>query len=322
VLTRVAASHVRVGTFEYFAARGDAEALRELAAHVVERLYPEATQAGSPALALLEAVAARQARLVAQWLHVGFIHGVMNTDNMAVSGETIDYGPCAFMDEYDPATVFSSIDQRGRYAYGNQPGIAQWNLARLAETLLPQIDADESRAVARAGAVIERFGAQFDRHWLEGMRRKLGLSTAEDGDVALVHDLLEVMKASSADFTLTFRGLCAAAAEPAADAALRRLFANPAALDGWLTRWRTRLDRDPLPSGERAARMRAVNPAFIPRNHRVEQALAAAVDQGELASFLELLAVVSQPFDDSPAHAAYATPPRPEERVLQTFCGT
>ncbi|MCU0974739.1 MAG: YdiU family protein [Steroidobacteraceae bacterium] len=322
VLTRVAASHVRVGTFQYFAARGDTEGLRELVAHVIDRLYPDAAGAATPALALLEAVVARQARLVAQWLHVGFIHGVMNTDNMAISGETIDYGPCAFMDEYDPATVFSSIDQRGRYAYGNQPAIAQWNLARFAETLLPLMDPSEDRAIERATAVLGSFAALFDQQWLEGMRRKLGLATAEDGDVALAQDLLEAMQASSADFTLTFRGLCGAARDPAADAALRKLFANPAACDAWLVRWRERLARDPLAAPERAARMRAVNPAFIPRNHRVEQALDAAVDRGDLAPFEELLEVVIRPFEDRPALARYSTPPQPEERVLQTFCGT
>jgi uncharacterized protein YdiU (UPF0061 family) len=322
VLTRVAASHVRVGTFEYFAARGDTEALRELAGHVIDRLYPDAARADEPALALLEAVVARQARLVAQWLHVGFIHGVMNTDNMAVSGETIDYGPCAFMDEYDPATVFSSIDQRGRYAYGNQPGIAQWNLARFAETLLPLVEGEQARAIELATAAVSRFGALFDQHWLDGMRRKLGLTTAAPDDVTLVHDLLEAMQASSADFTLTFRGLCGAAADPAGDAAVRPLFASPAAYDAWATRWRERLAQDGVAPAERAAQMRAVNPAFIPRNHRVEQALEAAVERGDLAPFEELVAVITRPFDDQPGRDAYAAPPRPEERVLQTFCGT
>ncbi len=322
VLTRVAASHVRVGTFEYFAARDDTEGLRELTAHVIERLCADAAGADVPALALLEEVVARQARLVAQWLHVGFIHGVMNTDNMAVSGETIDYGPCAFMDEYDPATVFSSIDQRGRYAYGNQPAIAQWNLARFAEALLPLLDPAQDRAIEIATAALGGFATLFDRHWLDGMRRKLGLATAEESDVTLVQGLLAAMQASSADFTLTFRRLCDAAAAPAADAALRQLFADPAACDTWLVGWRNRLAREPLPAAERAARMRAVNPAFIPRNHRVEQALDAAVDRGDLAPFEELLAVVTRPYDDQPEHARYATPPRPEERVLQTFCGT
>ncbi len=322
VLTRVADSHVRVGTFEYFAAREDGEALRELTSHVIARLYPDAAAAEIPALALLERVVARQARLVAQWLHIGFIHGVMNTDNMAISGETIDYGPCAFMDEYDPATVFSSIDQRGRYSYGNQPAIAQWNLARFAEALLPQIDAEQARAVELATAEITRFGALFDRHWLDGMRRKLGLSTSDPGDLALVRDLLDAMRDSSVDFTLAFRGLCAAAGDPAADAAMRRLFASPEAYDAWATRWRERLATEPLPPAERAARMRAVNPAFIPRNHRVEQALSAAVDRGDFAPFEELVAVVRRPFEDQSGREAYATPPRPEERVLQTFCGT
>jgi uncharacterized protein YdiU (UPF0061 family) len=322
VLTRVAASHIRVGTFQYFAARGDFAAVRRLADHVVERHYPEAREAASPYLALLEGVAERQARLVARWMQVGFIHGVMNTDNTALSGETIDFGPCAFMDAYDPATVFSAIDQFGRYAYDNQPGIAQWNLARLAETLLPLLDADSDRAVAQATAAIDRFGARFRGHWLAGMRAKIGIASAEEGDFDLVQALLAAMQANKADFTLTFRRLGDAALDPEADPELRVLFADPQAYEAWAVRWRERLGRERGDPAARAAAMHAVNPLYIPRNHRVEQALEAAVARADFAPFAELLAVLSRPYEGQPGFAAYADPPEAGERVFQTFCGT
>jgi uncharacterized protein YdiU (UPF0061 family) len=321
VLTRIAASHVRVGTFQYFAARRDFEAVRLLADHVIARHYPEIAVAARPPLALLDAVAARQAALVARWMHVGFIHGVMNTDNMAVSGETIDYGPCAFMDAYDPATVFSSIDHGGRYAFANQPRIAQWNLARLAETLLPLIDPDVDAAIAAATAVLDAFPARFEQLWLEGMRAKIGLATEDGDDRELLQGLLDVMHAGRADYTLTFRRLCEAAADPPQDAGVRELFAQPAAFDAWAARWRMRLARDPRSPAERARAMRSVNPLFIPRNHRVEQAIAAGLSD-DFEPFARLSAVLARPFDEQPEHADYALPPRGEERVLQTFCGT
>jgi uncharacterized protein YdiU (UPF0061 family) len=321
VLTRVAASHIRVGTFQYFAARGDDEAVRLLVDHVVARHYPEIAGAARPPLALLDAVAARQAALVARWMHVGFIHGVMNTDNMAVSGETIDYGPCAFMDTYDPDTVFSSIDHGGRYAFANQPRIAQWNLARLAETLLPLIDPDTDAAIAAATAVLESFPAHFERHWLDGMRAKIGLATEDGDDRELVQGLLDVMHAGKADYTLLFRGLCEAAADPREDTRVRALFAEPAAFDAWAARWRMRLAREPRSPVERSAAMRRVNPLFIPRNHRVEQAIAAAIGD-DFGPFERLSAVLARPFDEQPDNADYALPPRDDERVWQTFCGT
>jgi uncharacterized protein YdiU (UPF0061 family) len=322
VLTRVASSHIRVGTFQYFASRGDSEAVRHLADHVIARHYPEAARADSPYLALIEAVLERQAALVAAWMHVGFIHGVMNTDNMAISGETIDYGPCAFMDAYDPATVFSSIDRGGRYAYGNQPGIAQWNLARFAETLLPLIDDASDAAIQQATDLIRSFFGRYEEHWTAGMRRKLGLATAEPDDVDLIHGLLDTMKASAADFTLTFRRLCDAAADPQADSRVRDLFIDRQAYDAWSKQWRARLERDPQTPAERAARMRHTNPAVIPRNHRVEQALNAAVEQGDFAPFEAILQALEHPYQDRPELAGYTDPPRDEERVLKTFCGT
>src|ERR1700733_2668017 len=246
VFTRVASSHVRVGTFQYFAARGDVEAVKLLADYMIDRHDPGAGDAERPYLALLQAVVERQARLVARWMNVGFIHGVMNTDNTALSGEAIDFGPCAFMDAYDPSTVFSAIDEFGRYAYGNQPAIAQWNLARFAETLLPILDRESERGVELANESIFTFTNRFQEHWLAGMRNKLGLSSNEEGDLELAQALLRAMHENAADFTLTFRRLCDAAAEEKVDAALRALFTNPAAYDSWASRWRSRLAAERL----------------------------------------------------------------------------
>ncbi|WP_309083440.1 protein adenylyltransferase SelO family protein [Chelativorans sp.] len=322
VLTRVAASHVRVGTFQFFAARGDFDSVRRLADYAIERHYPELTESGRPYRAFLDAVVTRQADLVAQWMLIGFIHGVMNTDNTAVSGETIDYGPCAFMDAYDPATVFSSIDQFGRYAYGNQPGIAQWNMARLAECLLPLLDEDREKAVGEATEAMTLYAERYNRSYLAGMRRKLGLFTEQEGDLALAQDLLSRMAANQADFTLTFRRLCDASLGPGGDSAVRSLFQDPAAYDEWAERWRHRLADEHRAAEERRGAMRGANPAFIPRNHRVEAALKAAVEAQDFAPFERLLDVLSKPYEDQPEFAEYAEPPPPAERVYQTFCGT
>ncbi|MDK1375614.1 MULTISPECIES: protein adenylyltransferase SelO family protein [unclassified Sinorhizobium] len=322
VFTRVAASHIRVGTFQFFAARGDMESVRALADYVIERHYPESKDSEQPYFSLFKAVAARQAALIARWLHIGFIHGVMNTDNMAVSGETIDFGPCAFMDAYDPKKVFSSIDQFGRYAYANQPAIGQWNLARLAETLVPLFDPVADTAVNLANDALTEYGSIFQKHWLDGMRRKIGLSTEEDGDLDLVQSLLTLMHEGNADFTLVFRRLTASAEDKGADPALAELFEKPDAVSRWLRDWRGRLTREALDAGARAVSMRTANPAFIPRNHRVEQAIEAAISDADFSLFEALLDVTSRPYDDQPEHAAYAAPPEPGEEVLQTFCGT
>ncbi|MFY9951669.1 protein adenylyltransferase SelO [Bradyrhizobium sp.] len=322
VLTRVAASHVRVGTFQYFAARGDTEGVRRLADHVIARHYPQPANAEQPYQALLEGVIARQAELVARWLLVGFIHGVMNTDNTSISGETIDYGPCAFMDHYDPAQVFSSIDEMGRYAYANQPRIALWNLTRLAECLLPLLSDDQEKAIAEAQGILGAFPQKFSAAYQAGLRNKIGLFTVRDGDEALVQDLLDAMAKNQADFTLTFRRLGEAALDPAGDAKVRALFAEPAAFDEWAARWRQRAGEEPQTPAERQAAMRAVNPAFIPRNHRVEAVIQAAMVNDDYAPFEELLAVLSKPYQDQPEFAAYTEPPQPDQRVLQTFCGT
>ncbi|PZQ95705.1 MAG: YdiU family protein [Cereibacter sphaeroides] len=321
VLTRVAASHIRVGTFQFSAARQEVDKLRQLVAYTIARHYPTLSDSETPALSLLAAVAGAQAALIAQWMSIGFIHGVMNTDNMTVSGETIDYGPCAFMDAYDPATVFSSIDQQGRYAYGNQPAIGQWNLARFAEALLPLIDADTDQAIAMATEVLRAYSAQYDAHWLARMRAKLGLSTAEDGDSDLVNRLLTVMQEQEADFTLTFRRLSQAARGDTT--AFRLQFAEPTAADGWLADWTTRTAREPLPAAERAALMDRVNPIVIPRNHKVEEALSAAVDDNNLGPFDALLAAITAPFDEVAGREAFVLPPPAGfSDGFRTFCGT
>ena len=332
VLTRVAASHLRVGTFQFFLAQGGLDKLRRLADYAIARHDPGLTGAPDAPLALLRAVARRQAALIAQWMNVGFIHGVMNTDNMTISGETIDYGPCAFMEAFDPATVFSSIDHGGRYAYGNQPGIARWNLARLAEALLPLMaDADDEaavqRAVAQATEVIDAFPAWYEASLLQGQRAKLGLAVAtpadDAADAALVADWLVLLQTQAVDVTLAWRHLGAAA--EGRDAPLRERFADRTALDAWLARWRERCAQDDAagaPTG-RAERMLKANPWVIPRNHRVEEALAAASNNDDLAPFERLLAALRRPFDDAPELAPYAEPAPAETTAgYQTFCGT
>ncbi|WP_431017342.1 protein adenylyltransferase SelO [Bradyrhizobium pachyrhizi] len=320
VLTRVAASHIRVGTFQFFAARGDTDGVRALADHVIARHYPELKDAAQPYHALLAGVVARQAALVARWLLVGFIHGVMNTDNTSISGETIDYGPCAFLDTYNPAQVFSSIDEMGRYAYANQPRIALWNLTRLAECLLPLFADEQEKAIEQAQVILGEFPEKFTAAYNTRLRAKVGLFTARDGDEALIQDLLDAMAKNAADFTLTFRHLGEAASDDAAD--VRAQFTDPAAFDEWAARWRARLALEPQAPAERKAAMQAVNPAFIPRNHRIEAVIAAAVNSDDYAPFEELLTVLAKPYEDQPQFAAYADPPLPEQRVTQTFCGT
>lgn len=321
ILTRVAASHLRVGTFQFFAAHTSDAHVRRLADYAIARHDPDCLQAERPYLAFLQAVADRQAALLAQWMHFGFIHGVMNTDNMSIPGETIDYGPCAFMEAYDPQAVFSSIDHQGRYAYRVQPQIARWNLARLAETLLPLIDQDEERAVELATAVIDAFPPRYRQHWLAGLRAKLGLDDEQDDDLILGEDWLALLHAQRVDYTLAWRRLADAA--EGRDAPLRALFAEPQALDGWLARWQARLAGSASTPAARAAAMRRVNPWIIPRNHRVEEALAAATDRGDLEPFERLLEALRRPFDEDPAFAPYAEPaPAAFMAGFRTFCGT
>lgn len=334
LLSRIAASHIRVGSFQFFAARGRQDDVQRLVAYTVARHYPALQGAEQPALALLRAMAERQAALIAQWMGVGFIHGVMNTDNMTLSGETIDYGPCAFMEHHDPAAVFSSIDHGGRYAYGQQPLIARWNLARLAECLLPLIDPDADRAVAAATAVIDAFPTVYAAHWLAVMRTKLGLAGAghehDETDRALAEAWLALLHAQGADHTLACRALADAVAEGAAPVSgvpathrLQQLLPDAAARAAWLARWRARLAQQPLPAGGHAAALCRANPLYIPRNHRVEAVLSAAVEHGDLSPFDELLTVLQRPFDTQPGHDADALPaPREQTACYQTFCGT
>ncbi len=321
VLTRVAASHIRVGTFQFFAARGEVENLRALADHVIARHYPTVGAAPEPYRALLAQVIRRQADLVAKWLLVGFIHGVMNTDNMSIAGETIDYGPCAFMDAYDPATVFSSIDARGRYAYGAQPSIAHWNLTRLAEALLPLLADDQEAAVSIAQDEIEKFPQAFNDAYLAGLRAKLGFADAREDDLALARDLLDRMAANRADFTLTFRGLCAAARDHRADAELRDLFEDPRSYDEWAVRWRARLDAEGGDAAARGAAMRRVNPALVPRNHLVEAAIEAAVERQDFSVFEHLLEALTTPFEEGAFDPKFYGSP-PAAPGYRTFCGT
>jgi uncharacterized protein YdiU (UPF0061 family) len=321
VLTRVASSHLRVGTFQYFAARGDTQNLRVLADYAIARHYPEAIESKDPYIAFYDAVVASLARLSARWMLVGFIHGVLNTDNTSIAGETIDYGPCAFMDAYHSDKVFSSIDQFGRYAFSSQPAVMKWNLARLAEAMLPLIQDGVDKAIEAANTSIARFDHHYESAYSSGLRQKLGLSVEMDSDLELGADLFVRMAENQADFTLTFRGLSEAAADPHREHDVRMQFANPAAFDEWAKRWRERLAREVQSTEDRRVAMLAVNPMFIPRNHRIEAAIAHA-ETGRFDKFNELVEVLARPYEDQPEFAEYAQIPTPAEEVRQTFCGT
>jgi len=318
-IARVAQSHVRVGTFQFFTVREDIDAVRQLADYVIDRHYPAARKAERPALALLEAVVARQAELVAHWQAIGFIHGVMNTDNVSIAGETIDYGPCAFMDEFHPSTVFSSIDRNGRYAYRNQPGVAQWNMATFAQCLLPLIDADEDRAIELAQEAVNGFAVIYEREYLGRFRAKLGLSASEEGDPDLVGNLLALMTETRADFTLTFRALAdAVAGDPET---LRGILGGHSDFEAWLDAFDARGAREDASADARAAAMRTVNPLYIPRNHLVEEAISAALE-GDYGPFEQMMEVLATPFEAQEGRERHAAPPAPGEVVTQTFCGT
>ncbi len=309
VLTRVASSHIRVGTFQFFAARQDVKALRALTDHVIARHYPGA----GDVQALLDAVIHAQARLVAQWMGVGFIHGVMNTDNTHVAGETIDYGPCAFMDGFHPDTVYSSIDRSGRYAYARQPEIMVWNMAQFATALLPLFDGGLDAAVERATESVRRYPGLYSAAWLDVFRAKLGLGSKEDGDAGLINGLLEVMAYRNADFTNTFRGL--------SDTSARAQFADPSGFDKWTDRWLARRKRDRHSPEQQRELMRTTNPAAIPRNHQIENVIRAAL-ANDFAPMFKLNDVLAAPFDLSPENTEFSSPPKPGEEVRQTFCGT
>lgn len=315
ILTRVADSHLRVGTFQYISNWGTASDLQVLADYTLQRHFPHVDAAPNRYLSLLQEVIKRQAELIAKWQLVGFIHGVMNTDNMAICGETIDYGPCAFMDTYDPATVFSSIDIQGRYAYGNQPHIAGWNLARFAETLLPLLHENPEHAVKLAQDAISDFTELYHSNWLTGMRAKLGIFNAEIQDESLIEDLLGMMKKYRADYTNTFRALTFDTPEDTV------LFGTPAFAQ-WQELWRARLGRQQESQASSQQLMQNSNPALIPRNHRVEAALESAVEQEDYSVMEQLLAVLSDPYAHSPEQADYSTLPAPSPRPYRTFCGT
>jgi uncharacterized protein YdiU (UPF0061 family) len=319
MVTRVASSHLRVGTFELAAFRGDRQVLAALVDYALARHYPGSTTDEPPALRLLMGVIERQARLIAQWMGAGFIHGVMNTDNCTISGETIDYGPCAFMDGYNPAQVYSSIDHQGRYAFANQPSVAHWNMAVLAQALLPLIAEDESEAIAQAQEAVDRFPGLFKTAYMQVMRAKIGLASEEQDDESLVLDLLKVMADEEADFTGTFRALSAA---PDDASTLLRILGGKGT--HWLERWQARIEREQTETRDPRGLMRSANPAIIPRNHRVEAMIAAALD-GDLGPFHAMVDALASPYDDAPAQgegAALAQPPKPEEVVHATFCGT
>lgn len=329
ILARVARGHLRVGTFEFFASRGDVEALRTLTDYAIERLHPEAATAENPALALFESVVGAHAELVPMWLGVGFVHGVMNTDNTTISGETIDYGPCAFLDAYHPGQTFSSIDHAGRYAYGRQPGIAAWNLARLAETLLPLLAGTQEDQIAAAQSVLDGFEPQFQENWREVLRRKLGLARMDEAGLALATDLLDAMAEQRADFTLTFRALATCVAAGKGDGAARDPrevgasagFGDPEAFASWVGRWRSRIGEEGQGAEDVREALRAANPARIPRNHRIEEALVAA-QQDDLRPFERLVEGLAKPFEEDPRFEDLAQAPAPHEVVRQTFCGT
>jgi len=331
VFTRVASSHIRVGTFQYFALRRDAEALAQLTDHVIERHYPHIdNSAEDKYLQMFKAICLRQAELIAQWMNIGFIHGVMNTDNMTASGETIDYGPCAFMDAFHRETVFSSIDRNGRYAYNNQPAIGQWNLARLAETLLPLFPGDEKQSVEQATAVLQSYSQWYQDAWLAGFNRKLGFSAVADGDKERAESLLDLLQQGGLDFTLFFRCLYGLISEDADRSCITEPLSYPevrktAALEqdihSWLDRWQADLSVRENDLSVAQTLMKAANPAIIPRNHNVQAAISAA-EEGDFSVFEQLLQALQQPYEDIAEFASFRTPPPPQQQVLRTFCGT
>jgi uncharacterized protein YdiU (UPF0061 family) len=327
IITRAATSFIRVGSFQYFAMQDDLPAIRKLGDYVIERNYPQVKDAANPYLAFLESVVTRQAQLIAQWMQIGFIHGVMNTDNMSVAGETIDYGPCAFMDFYNHQQVYSSIDRQGRYAFNNQPSIGLWNLTRLAETLLPLFSEESEQAVSMAQEVLEGFRTQFESAWLSGMKQKSGLFIDDHDndkqDKKLIELLLKIMAENQADFTLTFYYLSLLNHKnDSNDNQLRDLFINRDAISEWLLLWRQRLNSETLSDHERQVRMQSVNPVYIPRNHQIEAVIRAAEDNNDFGPFHQLYDVLQKPFEYQQGKDAYLEPPAPDEIVQQTFCGT
>ena len=322
ILTRIASSHLRVGTFEYFAASNDHENLQLLADYAINRHFPDIKESNLRYQTFLESVCNRQAALIAKWMHVGFIHGVMNSDNTSISGETIDYGPCAFMDSYDPATVFSSIDHHGRYAYGNQPNIAQWNIACLGECLLSLIHPDRNKAIGIAEEILDSFQDKFRKYWLSGMYKKIGLTQNEPEDINLLEQLLELMKENKTDYTLTFRYLSDAIENDTGNSNFEKQFLSPNKIGEWLTNWRKRLKIQSVSFKKIKMSMQKENPAFIPRNHRIEKAIYEAVDNNDYSYMDHLILLLNKPYQDQPDNGEYMHPPEKPDHNYQTFCGT
>ena len=323
ILVRVASSHVRVGTFQFFWAQQDSGALRVLADYIINHHFPEAREEHNPYKALLDIVINRQAMLIAKWQAFGFIHGVMNTDNTSVVGETIDYGPCAFMDGFHPNTVFSSIDRMGRYSYINQPSIAQWNLSCFAETILPLIDGNEKIAISQAAESICRFKSEFEIRYLSLLRRKLGLITERTEDNHLIQELFDCMAENKTDFSHTFRALSELSDHASdLDFSMEKLFKNPKKINNWLIKWRDRLPHETRKEDERKADMRSVNPKFIPRNHRIEQVINSAINEDDFSPFHEITKVLTFPFEEQREFSHYAVAPRSDQLVCETYCGT
>ncbi len=320
VLTRVAASHIRVGTFQYFAARGEKEKVKQLTDYAIQRHYPQCALEENRYLSFFKCVMNAQAYLVSRWMSVGFIHGVMNTDNMTISGETIDYGPCAFMDAYEPSTVFSSIDTHGRYAYQNQPLIAEWNLTRFAETLVPIVTSETEHSVAMLTEALDEFSTIFENFWLTEMRKKLGLNKPEANDKILIEELLSIMHKAEVDFTMVFRNLSKSL--EGNKVPLCSQFNNLTAFDKWFERWQIRLKREGIDEKKQAIHLNLVNPIYIPRNHLVERALKSAVNDGDMTKFSKLLKLLASPYEEVDGMEQFADPAPPGSSPYRTFCGT
>ena len=321
IITRVASSHIRIGTFEYFAHKKDYKSVKILADYVIDRHYPEVKNNENPYLSFFESVIEKQVKLVARWMHLGFIHGVMNTDNTSISWETIDYGPCAFMDEYHRDTVFSFIDRDGRYAFENQKYIIQWNLMKLWESLIYLINSNEDKSVDLINKALSSIEKTFDEYWLEGMKNKIGIISMDDGDERLVRELLEIMESNKIDYTLFFRYL-SDSVETQDYLKIEKLFQEENKIEKWLKKWKTRLNKQDIPFEEITKNMKQVNPAFIPRNHRVQQAIDEAINKTDFILMNQLLEILKKPYADQPEHGEYMDPPKENERVHQTFCGT
>jgi len=321
ILTRVAKSHIRIGTFEYFASLKQLKNLKTLSDYTIDRHYPEVKSSKNRYLSLLNAVSNKQAELIAHWMSIGFIHGVMNTDNTSIAGETIDYGPCAFMDSYDPSTVFSSIDHHGRYSFGNQPHIIEWNLACFATCLIPLIDEDPSKANKQAGEIIKDVSVKINKAIMDKMRQKIGLSSEQKTTHQLLEKLLKIMLDNQSDYTLTFRYLCDVLGEKG-DSKFKEQFTTQDEISKWLVEWQLCINNQGQSKEKIYQSMRLVNPAFIPRNHLIERIIKAAVDHDDYSEMKALSSILSNPYKEQNVDFDYINPPEPSEKVYKTFCGT